>query len=143
MAIQTTYNDTLDAGRVGALVDTNDKALISRNVEGAAIGFGLPVVQGVEDYGCRLATTGDLEILGISVRDRSTFDDVFDIGESARVMRNEGTIWVMAAATVVAGDPVHVVLATAEFSNTGGLVIPGARYDTSGTAGSLVVLRLA
>ncbi|WP_299085285.1 hypothetical protein [uncultured Paraglaciecola sp.] len=142
MAIQTTYGETMDAGRIGAIVDTNDKTLISRTAEVGSIGFGLPVVQGAADDGCWKAKTGDTAILGISVRDRSTLDDEFKVGESVRVM-TKGVIWVTAAVAVAAGEPVTVVVASATFSNTGGVAIAGATYDSSGDAGSLVKVRLA
>ena len=85
MAVQTTYTNMTE-GRIGAIADGNDKVLISRTAEVAAIGFGLPVVQGSADDGVHMAKTGDTAILGISVRDRSTENDEFAIGESVRVM---------------------------------------------------------
>lgn len=142
MAIQTTYNETLDAGRVGAIADTNEKTLISRTAEVGSIGFGMPVVQGDDDRGAWKAKTGDTAILGISVRERSSTNDEWVVGESMRVM-TEGSIWVTASVDVVAGDPVSVVVATAEFSNTGGVAIEGARFETSATAGNLAVVRIA
>lgn len=141
MAIQTVYNETMDAGRVGAIADTGTKTLISRTAEVGAVGFGLPVAQGVADNGAHKAKTGDTAILGITVRERSATDDQWAVGESMRVM-TQGVIWVEAAATVAAGDPVHVLVDTATFSNAAGVVIAGARYDSSGTSGDLVKVRL-
>lgn len=142
MAIQTVYNKTMDAGRAGAIADMQGATLISRNAEVGAIGFGLPLAQGADDNGAHKAKTGDTAIIGISVRERSSTDDEYAVGDSVRVMTN-GVIWVTAAATVAAGDPVHVVVASATFTNTGGVAIAGARYDSSGTSGQLVKVRLA
>ena len=145
MAVQTTYNETMDAGRLGAIADTNDKTLVSRNAEVAAIGFGAPVVQGTADNGVWEAKTGDTAIYGISVRDRSTSNDEFAVGESVRVM-TKGTIWVTAAVAVAAGDPVAVKVADATFEKTaatGVIAIAGARWDSSAAIGELAKIRLS
>lgn len=141
MAIQTVYKETQDAGRLGAIVDTNDKTLISCLAE-AATGFGLPVVQGAADNAARVPASGDAAILGITVRERSSVDDTWQAGDSMRVM-TRGGIWVTASVDVSAGDPVDVVVATGAFTNTGGVTIANARYDSSGLAGELVKVRLA
>lgn len=137
MAIQTQYKETLDAGRAGALVNTEPKTLISRNAE-AVIGFGLPVEQGAADSGVVLSAGG--AVLGITVRERSTDDDQFAVGDSARVMTT-GVIWVTAGAAVAAGDPVHAVGTV--FNNTGGVAIANARYDSSAASGELVKVRIS
>jgi len=142
MAVQTTYQESLDAGRVGAIADTTNKVLISRTAEGAAIGFGVPIAQGTADRGARATATGDTTVIGITVRERSATDDQWAVGESMRVMK-QGAIYVEAAATVAAGDAVHVIVDGGTFSNTGGVEIPGALYESSGDAGDLVQVRLA
>lgn len=143
MATQSTYSEALDPGRPGALADLGHNVLISRTIEagGDDVAFGKPVTQGASDYEARLITTGDTAVLGIAVRDRASPSDVFKAGESARIL-TEGVIWVTAAVAVDAGDPVTVVLASATFSNTGGVAITGARYEESGDAGALVPIRL-
>lgn len=142
MAVQDSYSETMRPAVKGAIVNMEPKVLISRTVEGASVGFGIPVAQGAEDKAARATTTGDTEVLGITVLERSTFDDEFAVGDEARVM-TKGVIWTTAVATVAAGDPVHVIVADATFSNTGGVAIPNARFDSSGTAGQLVKVRLA
>lgn len=142
MAIQTVYNETLDAGRLGAIADLTDKTLLSRVAEVGAIGFGLPVVQGADDKGAHKAKTGDTKIFGICVRERSTINDNFAVGDNMRVM-TKGCIWVTASVAVSAGDPVTVVVATAAFSNTGGVAMSGAVYESSAGIGELVKVRLA
>lgn len=141
MATQTVYKETMDAARVGMLADTTNTTLLSRNIEGAAVGFGKPVVQGAADKGARISTTGDTKILGITVRERSTLDDEFAVGDSARVA-TVGAIWVSVVAAVAAGDPVHVIVADGTFTNTGGVEITEARYDTSAAIGELALVRM-
>lgn len=140
MAVQTHYSATLGAGRPGAIADMQGATIVSRNAEVDAIGFGLPVAQGADDNGIHKAKSGDTAIFGISVRDRSATGDEYAVGDSVRVLRR-GVIWVTAAAAVTAGDPVHVT-ADATFTNTGGVAINGARYDSSGASGTLVKVRL-
>jgi len=146
MAIEDTYSETMDAGRDGAIGDTGHKVLISRTVEGAAVGFGKPVVQGTADYGCRAPTTGDTAILGVTIRDRSADGgpvtaDQFPVGHEARVM-TAGVTFLTVAAAVEAGDPIHVVVADGTFVKSGGVAIPNARYETSGASGARVKARI-
>ena len=125
----TIYKKEMDAGVAGAIATTENKDIVSRTVETAAgIGFGLAVVQGVNDKGIRLTTTGDTKILGVTVLDRTAGDLIngkFVQNESARVMI-EGTIWVQVAEAVKAGDDVAVDLATGKF-NKAGVKIANAR----------------
>lgn len=68
MPIQTTYAETLTAGKVGALVNMEHSDIISRTVEDAAgIGFGLPVAQGANDRGC--TALGALTLAGTAQAD--------------------------------------------------------------------------
>ena len=140
----TTYKQEMDAGVAGAIATTENKDIVSRNVETAAgIGFGLAVVQGVNDKGIRLATTGDTKILGVTVLDRTAGDLIngkFQQHESARVMI-KGTIWVQVTENVKAGDSAAVDLATGKF-NKSGQAYPNARYETSAPVGGLAKLRL-
>jgi hypothetical protein len=51
--IQTTYNDRIPEGKLGAIVNTEHSDIISRTVEGAdGLGFGIPVAQGTKDKTC-------------------------------------------------------------------------------------------
>lgn len=151
MPVQTTYQETLDAGRAGQVVNTEAKNVISRTVETAAgVGFGKPVAQGTQDKGCKITEAGDTAVLGITVREWSTDannPDVFSQYDSAGVM-TKGVIWVDAAAAVNAGDPVWVTVATGAFTNldagSGASVqIPNARWDSSTAGAALAQIRLA
>ena len=139
MALQTEYNETLDAGRVGLVADTNDKTLISRIVE-ETIAFGMAVSQGVADRAVKLPLAGE-PILGISVLERSSINDEWVAPESARIM-TRGTIYVVAVADVVAGDVVHGMVG-GTLSNTGGVLIANARFEDTATAGDLTRIRIA
>ena len=140
----TIYKKEMDAGVAGAIATTENKDIVSRTVETAAgIGFGLAVVQGVNNKGIRLATTGDTKILGVTVLDRTAGDLIngkFIQNESARVMI-KGTILVQVTEAVNAGDDVAVDLATAEFNKTG-VKIANARYETSAAIGGLAQIHI-
>ena len=140
----TTYKQEMDAGVAGAIATTENKDIVSRTVETAeGIGFGLAVVQGVNDKGVRLATTGDTKILGVTVLDRTAGDLIngkFQQYESARVMI-KGTIWVQVTEDVKAGDDVAIDLATAKF-NKAGVKIANARYETSAVSGGLAQIHI-
>lgn len=142
MAVQTVYNENIDAARVGALADTGEKVIVSRTVKDAAAAFGVPVTQDNIDGCVHPTTTGDTTIFGISVRDRSTLNDEFAVNDTARILK-KGVIWVTAAATIAEGEPVHVTVATGAFTNTGGVQIANASYESAGASGDFVKVRLA
>ena len=149
MAVQTTYADRMDAGRPGAIVNTEPQTLISRTVETAdGIAFGAPAAQGSADKGIIATEAGVTAILGVVVRERSTNPetggDKFAEKDSARLM-TKGVIWVTAGEAVAAGDAAYVTVADGTFKKTatGNVAIPNARFDTSGASGALVQLRLA
>lgn len=155
MALQTTYLDNQPAGVAGAQATMLPASIISRTVESAAIGFGKPVEQGTADKGCKLFDGGT--VLGITVLDRSASGlsvsggqvtgqtaDTFGVGESARVMV-KGDIWVVSTTGNAAGDPVYVRPSNGTFQNSSansGVLIAGARWDTTAGAGALAVVRL-
>nr|WP_313974106.1 hypothetical protein [uncultured Psychrobacter sp.] len=138
------YKAEQDAGIAGAIVNTENKNIISRTVEDAAgIAFGLAVAQGTNDKGIRAVTTGDTGFVGITVLDRTAGDLIngkFVQYESARVLE-EGVIWVEVTAAVKAGDAAAVDLATGKF-NKAGAAMAGARFETSAASGGLAQLRL-
>lgn len=147
MAVQTTYRTELPAAFEGMIANTEPNVLISREVEGAAIGFGKAVKQGAADMGVAAATAAADVVRGITVREQSTPGDAdeFPVGSSALVM-TKGVIWVTAFDTVAAGAPVYmrVVGGSGRFTDTSidNLPIPGAIFDSSGGAGELVKIRL-
>lgn len=142
MALQTEYLDNQAAAVAGAQATMIPATLISRNVEGDPIGFGVAVEQGATDKGAVAFAGG--EFVGITLLDRSASgdSDTFRVGDSARIM-TKGDVWVMASVAVSAGDPVAVTGAGA-FTNVAedNTAIPGARWDTSTTDAGLAVVRL-
>ncbi len=145
MAVQTQYNATQAAAVAGAQATMIPATIISRNVQGAPIGFGKPVAQGTADKSVVSFGGANTKFVGITLLDRSAAgeNDTFRVGDSARVI-TKGDIWVVAAVTVAAGDPVFVT-STGTLTNVGtdNTAITGARFDTSTTAnGQLAVVRL-
>lgn len=143
MALQTDYQDTQPAAVAGAQATMIPSTIISRNVEGAPVDFGVAVQQGATDKGAAAFAGGDY--VGITLLDRSAAgdNDTFRVGDSARVM-TKGDVWVVASVAVAAGDAVALTDAGA-FTNVAAenTAIPGARWDTSTTeAGQLAVVRL-
>ena len=150
MDVQTSYSETMDAGRVGQIVNTEPHVLISRAVEDAAgIAFGLPVAQGSNDKGVTATLAGVTEIVGITVRERSANPETPDKRaqyEDARLMR-KGVLWVTAGVAVAAGDPVWINLSTGAFVKTdagsgNGLKLAGCRWETSAASGVLAQIRI-
>lgn len=147
MAFTENYLSKPDVALNGMVADLSPATIISRTVETAALGFGLPVVQGTGDHEARLAASGDTEILGISVLSKAVEAnsvDQYPVDDTASIMV-QGTIWVIAAAAVVAGDPVRVTVDGATFVTTAGagvVDVVGAKYETSGGIGDLVRVRI-
>lgn len=127
---------TMQPGFEGGQCDMVPATLISRTVEDATpIGMGQPVSQGTDDRGC---TAGAAAFIGVTVNDY--INENFAQYEQARIM-TQGTIWVRAAGTVAAGDPV-TYQAGWKTGGATGRVLTDARYETSGANGDLVVIRL-
>lgn len=157
MAVQTTYNETIDAARAGQIVNEEPVVLISRTVADAAgVGFGKVVQEAATDGSKDGQCTADLDtadmdaytFLGITVRERSVRPETpnkFAQYESARIMR-KGVIWVEVAGAVKAGEDVTVTLASGVLGTAGvtsGVVaIPNARWDSSTSGAGLAKLRL-
>jgi hypothetical protein len=146
MADLPQYRSTMLPGVEGAIANEEPVVLISRSVEDAAgIAFGRAVVQGVNDMGCKGIGAGATSILGITVLERSARPETpngFGQYESARIM-TFGVVWLTAAVAVVAGDPVCALTdGSGKFSNTGGVVIHNARWDTSAAANTIGRVRL-
>jgi len=147
MATQTTYGTAFAASYLGMVANEEPNNLISRSVEGAAVGFGVVVKQGTADRGVAAATAANDVVRGITVRDQSTTDDEFAVGADALVM-TRGVIWVTAGETVTAGSPAYMKVGTADagkfmVTTTSNLAIPRAIFETSGAKDALVAVRLA
>ena len=146
MAVQSTYLATHAAALEGMEADTEASGThnVSRTCE-AAVGFGKAVSQGAGDHGVVPFASAVTKFLGVTVRDQAV-DPASPAGfrqyDTAAVKRR-GTIWVVVAAPVVAGDPVYLTAAGA-FTNvsTSNTLVPSARFDTTAAATALAILRL-
>lgn len=91
--------------------------------------------------------TGDLDVLGLSIRDQSLVHstvDRYEAYDSVSIM-DWGTMWVTAGATVVAGDPVYWIVATGKYTNVAGagnLLLRNARFEIGGADTELVIVKL-
>lgn len=66
-AVQSAYTDTFRVGFPGMIADSELTNVISRTLEGAALPFGQPVLQGTKDHTCILAKQETYEALAGSV----------------------------------------------------------------------------
>lgn len=161
MAVQTNYPDTQPAAVAGQQATMLRGDIISRTVEGAAIGFGKAVTQGTADKGVEAFGSGDTTFVGITILDRSAAGtsvtdgqvvsrtaDVYGVGESARIaaVGGGGDVWVLCATGCSAGDGVFVRPSNGDFQDSSAnsaVQIPGARWDTSVSGAGLAVVRMA
>ncbi|MCW7544898.1 DUF2190 domain-containing protein [Aurantimonas litoralis] len=151
MAVQSTYNETMDAARAGMRANMEPVDLISRTVETAAgVGFGKVVQQGTADKGCKSDLSGMTAqtYVGITMRERGVRPETpnaFAQYESALIMR-KGVIWVEVAVAVTPADIVTVTLASGVIGKTavgaGVVAIPNARWESSTSGAGLAMLRL-
>jgi hypothetical protein len=147
--VQTSYTENMGAARVGQIANEEPSTLISREVQTAAITFGKVVKQGTADRQIQAATAAVDVYRGITVRDRSVnpaTPEGWAVNETCRVM-TKGVIWVTAGATVAAGAAVYMVVGTGQAGNftsvsASNLAIPNAIFESSGTVGTLVRIRL-
>lgn len=92
--------------------------------------------------------TDDLDILGLSVEDKTlvhTTVDRYEQYDSVNVM-TEGVMWVLAGATVTAGQDVYWIISSGKYTNVaavGNLRIPRAVFETGGADNGLVKIALA
>ncbi|MDE0922389.1 structural cement protein Gp24 [Aurantimonas coralicida] len=151
MAVQSTYNETMDTARAGMRANMEPVDLISRTVETAAgVGFGKVVQQGTADKGCKSDLSGMTAqtYVGITMRERGVRPETpnaFAQYESALIMR-KGVIWVEVAVAVTPADIVTVTLASGVIGKTavgaGVVAIPNARWESSTSGAGLAMLRL-
>lgn len=132
-----TYSSEMDIAFAGMIAESQAvKDVASKAVETAAVAFGLAVGAGTADGSVKLGGTG---YIGITVADKSRTTDSYAVGEVAGVLR-KGTIWVTASVDVADTDTVYFVPATGVITNvaTANVAIPGAKFETTATAGNLV-----
>jgi hypothetical protein len=147
-SVQTSYLDQAVSAVAGMIASSEPSTVISRICETAAgIGFGVVAVQGVGDDEVRVCEAGKA-FRGITLMDKTVRpDNVDQYAQYDNVaVITKGPVWVLAGATVVAGEPALFVEATGALTNVvaaGNVAIDGAIFDTSAASGALCVLRLA
>ena len=149
MAVQTSYSENIAAGVAGHVPDMRNATIISRDVEPVGgMAFGVAAFQGTADKQITTKAAGAAEsaseFVGVTVLDRSVRSgNAYAQRESARVI-TQGPVMVTAGAAVAAGDQVAVTSAGAwsNVAGANGVVIAGARWDTSAANGALAVIVL-
>lgn len=136
--VQTNYDPDRAIGYAGMIADTRTKDAASRVVTTAVVGFGLAVGRGATDETCQLGGAG---YEGITIADKTQFDDEYSVGSVAGVLHN-GSIWVTASTAVTPADPVTFTAATGVIGAGLATTIDNARFETSGAIGDLVRVRL-
>jgi hypothetical protein len=144
--IQTEYNERMQApspGTVGGS-DYGSRTAICETQGG--IGFGLACSQGSSsDKGAVIGGT-TATFIGISIRDvtakpAASSPDKYNLYENMGLIFR-GQVWASPAVAVQAGDVVHFDGTTGRLSNTGGQLIPGARWVTSAEADGRALVEL-
>lgn len=142
MALQSTYLDNIRPAVAGQQGDMQPATMVSRTVmNSAGVAFGKAVAPDTAgDYCVHAFTTGDTEVFGFAIRERSLVAEgnKFNQYDSVRVMRM-GNFWGQPAQDVTKGNPVYVRPSNGDLQkdNTNSAVlVPGARWDMTVTLAS-------
>lgn len=147
--LQETWATKPLPGIVGRRANMEEWNTITRIAEEAGIGFGVPVQRGTaDDHIEPLAADGNF--LGITEADQSLVDGqvgtALEYAEGVNVpVCEKGVIWVRAGGTVAAGGLVYFAASSSTYFGAaagGRVLVPGAEFDSSGSADSLVKVRL-
>jgi hypothetical protein len=146
---QSTFNDTMRQGVPGMVNRMVDYNAISRSCDTAA---GIPAARAVSqsttwDGGAVIGGTAN-GFLGLTILDPTLINPV-SVAPETYMQYNEmgiltkGEMFAGCVVACVAGDPVSFVAVDGTLTNTGGVVIPGARWKyTRATPGDLNVVQL-
>ena len=149
---QSTYPTSPAVGLPGQIANEELANIISKTVETqAGIDFGQPAARSgtaANENNCRLMESGAV-FLGIAVLNRAVAANESDPDNYAQytqaALMTQGTIWVVAGEDVVPGDDVYWNSSSARYTTTSGgsnLAIPGARFETNGGNGDMVIVSL-
>lgn len=133
-------------------VDTSrPHCTLSRLVEGAAVPFGRPVVQGSGDRSVRLLGGTAAPFVGIAVPGENPFGPdhtltagAYQPGTWAAVL-TAGTVWIEVAAAVLPNVPVYFDAASGGLGTVPGngrVQLPRAAFQGSALAGDVALLSL-
>lgn len=145
-----TFSTNITPYARGRRVNAEEWNTITRVMEGTTpVGFGVPVIRGTGPKQCKPYAADENAIIGITEADL-TLDhvpaDQFQQYDNVPVCES-GVIGVLAGGNVVAGE--GAAYSAAANSGAGGWIdassagdrIPGAVFETSGSAGQVVALR--
>ena len=142
-AVQTTYADKQATAYNGMVADTRLTDILSREVEDATLGFGLAVIKGTAEDQVKVGAAGTY--IGITVKDvtlappaNAANVDQYIAGQTCAVI-TRGAVWVVAPATITAGQPAYYTSAGVVTNvSSGNTAISGATFETGGASGDLV-----
>ena len=153
----STYGGRLrDLGYAGEIVDTNPvtiEALI--NDQATAIDFGVAVARSAADNTCKAPAADGDKIVGISVRHAirpaDSSNNVTYAQKDAVPVLRDGFVYATAYENATRGDGVISVTAqngklgstTGGAAGAGRVAVPGATWETTTTAGSIGIVRIA
>ncbi len=153
----STYGGRLrDLGYAGQIVDTNPvtiEALI--NDQATAIDFGVAVARSAADNTCKAPAADGDKIVGISVRHAirpaDSSNNVTYAQKDAVPVLRDGFVYATAYENATRGDGVISVTAqngklgstTGGAAGAGRVAVPGATWETTTTAGSIGIVRIA
>lgn len=146
-ALQTQFPGTIRRALLGMIANQELWNAISGTAKGATLAFGVPVAQGASEEEVTIYDAGSDRFLGISIRENilarreGQTVDVYQIDDSVAIL-TQGTIWVMAGASVTAGQAARFNTGTGKWVATGGTPVPGCEFDIAAGPDELVRLRV-
>lgn len=153
----STYGGRLrDLGYAGQIVDTNPVTIETLiNDQAVAIDFGVAVARSADDNTCKAPAADGDKIVGISVRHAirpaDSSNNVTYAQKDAVPVLRDGFVYATAYENATRGDGVISVTAqngklgstTGGVAGTGRVAVPGATWETTTTAGSKGIVRIA
>lgn len=153
----STYGGRLrDLGYAGQIVDSQPTVIDTKISDLAlAIDFGVAVARSAADDTCKAPTVDGDKIIGISVRHAirpaDSSNNVTYAQRDAVPVLKDGYIWATAYENTTRGDQALSITAqngkigsvTGGAAGAGRVVIPGATWETTTTAGSIGKIRIA
>lgn len=144
-----------DLGYAGQIVDFNNSISQSlTNDQALAIDFGVAVARSAADGTCKAPTLDTDKIIGISmrhaIRPADTSNNVTYAQYDSVPILKDGFIYATAYENATRGDAVLSVTAqngklgstTGGAAGAGRVVVPGATWETTTTAGQIGVIRI-
>lgn len=145
MAVQDSYSQYRDTGHEGDIANGEHATILSREVETAALPFARAVTHGTADSG--VVAGGANVFQGVSVRTNvqaAANANDYAVGATANIMQS-GVVRVAVTETVTPETVPAFATADGTFGASGTAAhtdVPNGRYESSGGAGALVLLRL-